>query len=245
MVYAEEPSAGMVIDGGWLKDLCGGVEMSTSAKYGHQVRFETTFHPVLISNSVQPLDITPNDDTVRRKRVGFRMMNRFAPPGDAFIDGLTVFAAEAGVRELIAKQYWVPLLRLMHELYQRVLQPDGTARFDSSETAFAIDFPPPAEAVGIQHWVDMYEVFEPARGAQGIGMEAIYSELCAQRGLDQAMSQQLFYGSDFKARLMQKIEAFRAAAGQPSTSTGNGGARFKRLSSGGSKFFGVRLIAQS
>ena len=66
LAYAEEPSAGMVLDGGWLKDLCGGVEMNTSAKYGHQIYFEITFHAVLISNNDQPLDISPNEDAVLR-----------------------------------------------------------------------------------------------------------------------------------------------------------------------------------
>ena len=42
------------LDGGFLKDLCGGVEMSTSKKFGHQIRFETTFYSALISNGCTP-----------------------------------------------------------------------------------------------------------------------------------------------------------------------------------------------
>ena len=55
---------------GFLKDLCGGVEMSTSKKHKHQIRFETTFHPWLVSNNDEPLKIAPNDVAVRAKRVG-------------------------------------------------------------------------------------------------------------------------------------------------------------------------------
>merc|ERR1712185_856437 len=60
LAYAEEPSHNMELDGGFLKDLCGGVEISTSRKHQHQIRYETTFHGALIYNDDMALTIKPN-----------------------------------------------------------------------------------------------------------------------------------------------------------------------------------------
>ena len=89
-----------MLDGGFLKDLCGGVEISTSRKFEHQIRFVTTFHVALISNNDMPLQMQPN---AVGKRVGWRLMNRFTDAGDPAIDNVTVFAMERGVRELRAR----------------------------------------------------------------------------------------------------------------------------------------------
>eukprot|EP00966_Prymnesium_polylepis_P161115 3723254-Prymnesium_polylepis.1 len=98
-----------------------------------------------------------NDKHTRKKRAGYRIMNTFADEGDQDIDNVTVFAAENGVRDLIGKDYFIPMLRLQHELYQGVLR-NG---FDKTATEFAIEFPPPAEEVGIDHWVSLFEIYNP------------------------------------------------------------------------------------
>mmetsp|Transcript_82832 Transcript_82832/g.165327 ORF Transcript_82832/g.165327 Transcript_82832/m.165327 type:complete len:646 (-) Transcript_82832:147-2084(-) len=227
--YAEEPSANLELDGGFLKDLCGGVEMSTSKKYGHQIRFETTFHVVLISNNDSALPIKPNDVNTRAKRVGWRMMNRFAPEGDASIDNVTVFAAENGLREEIADKYWISMLRLLHDRYHGVLQ-NG---FNKDATEFAIEFPVDEEVRGMGHWVSKFEIYTPTRGEEGLLISDIYAKL--KENLIQ--TEQQFYVSNFKALLIQKIKAYRAANGI----TGNGGPRYAPPRNGPNRFFGVRL----
>jgi len=231
LVYAEEPSHNIELDGGFLKDLCGGVEMSTSKKFGHQIRFDTTFYSALISNNDAALPIKPNDAATRAKRVGWRMMNRFAPEGDASIDDVTVFAAENGLRELIADEYWIPMIRLLYELYHRVLR----CGFDKGATEYAIDFPADEVARGIDHWVSLYEVYTPARGEDGIGMKAIYDQL-TPKGL--GMAENEFYTSSFKALLLQKVKAYRAANGLADQGVVP---RLARQARGSEKFFGVRL----
>ena len=224
-----------MLDSGFLKDQCGGVEISTSLKHEHQMRFETTFHAFLISNSEGPLPIQPNDAATRAKRVGWRLMNRFADAGDPAIDDATVYAAERGVRDLIGTRYWIPMLRVLHELYHEVMQGGDTPRFDTTESEFAMEFPAATEARGIQYYVDLFEVYEPARGEDGLGMQVIFQELKESHNL--SMEETEFYASSFKALLVQKIEAYRAAHGI----VGSGGPRFARQSLGGRKFFGVRL----
>jgi hypothetical protein len=209
LAYGEEPSHNIELDGGFLKDLCGGVEMSTSKKFGHQIRFETTFYSVL-------------------------MMNKFAPEGDASIDDVTVFPAENGLRELIANNYWIPMLRLMHMLYHQVL----THGFNKDATDNAIDFPVDEEARGMDYWVSLFEVYVPSRGEAGVGMKDIYS-LLSPKGLGM-MPESTFYASSFKNLLHQKIKAFRATNGLPDQGTVP---RLASPRSGSMKFFGVRLPA--
>ena len=224
-----------MLDSGFLKDQCGGVEISTSRKHEHQIRFETTFHPFLISNSDAPLNIQPNDVGVRAKRVGWRLMNRFADAGDPAIDDVTVFTAERGVRDLIGERYWIPMLRVLHELYHEVMQGGDTPRFDTTESEFAMEFPALTEARGIQYYVDLFEIYEPLRGEDGWGMQGIFLELKHSHNLPYTEEQ--FYATSFRALLVQKIDAYRAAH----SIAGSGGPRFARQSSGGKKFFGVRL----
>ena len=236
LAYAEEPSKDLVLDGGFLKDLCGGVEMSTSRKYKGQIRFETTFHPFLISNSDACLDISPNDAATRAKRVGWRMMNTFAPPGDASIDNVTVFAADNGLRELIGNDYRISMICLLHEHYQRVL----AHGFDATETDYKIDFPPPEVKRGIQYYVGLYDVYDIPRGdATCFGMDTIYIQLSAEGiGINNELSQQQFFSSAFKAAMVQKIKTFRAANGI----TGSGGPRLASpRGESTKKFFGIRL----
>ena len=231
IAYAEEPSANLELDGGFLKDLCGGVELSTSKKFGHQIRFETTFYTALISNNDAALPIKPNDAATRAKRIGWRMMNRFAPEGDESIDDATVFAAENGLRELIAKDYWISMLRLLHELYHRVLQHG----FDKEATDYAIEFPADEAACGLDHWASLFEVYAPARGEGGIGMKDVY-EMLMPHGI--GMTENDFYNSGFKALMLQKIKAFRAANGLADQGVVP---RLARAARGSEKFFGVRL----
>ena len=54
--------------------------------------------------------------------------------------------------------------------------------FDKTATEFAIEFPPPEEAVGIDHWVSLFEIYTPARGEEGIGMKEIHSKLVERSG---------------------------------------------------------------
>ena len=233
LAYGEEPSHNIELDGGFLKDLCGGVEMSTSRKFGHQIRFETTLYPVFISNNDTALPIKPNDAATRAKRVGWRMMNKFAPAGDASIDDVTVFPAENGLRELIANNYWIPMLRLMHMLYHQVL----TRGFNKDATDYAIDFPVDEEARGMDYWVSLFEVYVPSKGEAGVGMKDIYS-LLSPKGLG-VMPENTFYASSFKNLLHQKINAFRAKE----RIAGSGGPRYASPRSGSMRFYGVRLPA--
>jgi hypothetical protein len=239
LAYAEEPSAGMVLDGGFLKDLCGGVEISTSKKNLHQIRFETTFHVFLVSNNEGALTIEPNEPGVRFKRVGWRMMNRFADAGDPAIDDATVFAAERGVRDLIGERYWISMLRILHQLYHDVMQGDSTPRFDLQVSEFALDFPSPPVARSMDYYVNLFEVYYPARGEEGLGMRAIHSELVGSHGLQ--LSEDAFYNSSFKHLMIQKIKAYRAQHNIGDAQ--QGGPRYKRGSQGPYKFYGIRFVA--
>ena len=157
----------MVLDGGWLKDLCGGVEMSTSKKHGHQIHFETTFHTFLISNSEGALMTTPNEPGLRAKRVGWRMMNRFADEGDSSISGATVFAAE----------------------HQRA----STHKRWSLRSPFRRR--PPCGVRGMDYYVGLYEVYTPTRGEDGVGMQVIYEQLKGSHNLD--IEAEAFFDSQF------------------------------------------------
>ena len=121
-----------------------------------------------------------------------------------------------------------------HKLYQHV-RLDG---FDKTSTDFATD-PPPAEAVGIGGFVSLFEIYNPARGEEGIGMKDIYNIL-AERGGGEGnfMTEDVFYISCFKPMLIQKINAFRAREGI----TGPGGPRHAAPRSGNKRFYGVRLL---
>jgi hypothetical protein len=235
LAFAEEPPHNMELDGSFLKDLCGGVQMSTSRKNDHQIRFETTFYTVLISNNDTAQPIKPNDAATREKRVGWRMMNKFVTKGNASIDNVTVFPAETGLRELISNDYWIPMLRLMHELYHQVL----TRGFNEDATDNAIEFPVDEEARGMEFWVSLFEVYEPSRCEDGVGMQEIY-RLLSPKGLGM-MSKNTFYASSFKNLLHQKIKAFRATKGLADSGTVP---RLAPPRSGSVKFFGVRLLEQ-
>ena len=234
IAFAEEPSDGLVLDGAFLKDLCGGVQIETSRKYEHQISFDITFHGVFISNNDTPMDIKPREGTVE-KRVGYRMLNRFAASGDTSIDNIHVFAREEGLRERIGRDYWLSTLRLLHEYYQQVLEHD----FDTTDTVYKMNFPPPDVARGIQYYVDLYEVHEVGRGHKScLGMPDIYSEL-ENHGIGGEFTQQQFFSSGFKASMKAKIESWRAA----NDITGTGGPRIAKApgGSGKDKFYGIRL----
>ena len=124
-------------------------------------------------------------------------------------------------------------------LYHNVMQGGSTPRFDTTETEFALTFPPPAQARGMEYYVGLFKVYAPARGAEGIGMEAIYSQLTGSHGLD--MSADAFYNSTFKSLMLLKITAYRAANGLPDQ--GGGVPRYARGSSGPKKFYGIRVAA--
>lgn len=223
-----------MLDGAFLKDLCGGVQIETSRKYEHQIHFDTTFHGVLISNNDLPLDINPREGTLE-KRFGYRMLNRFAAAGDPSIDNCHVFPREEGLRELIGRDYWVSMLRLLHEYYQQVLEHD----FDTTETVYKMDFPPPEEKRGIPYYVDLFEVHEVARGDKScLGMPEMYSELVAH-GIGGEFTQQQFFSSSFKAKMKAKIDSWRVAHGITST----GGPRLAKAPGGNGKqkFFGIHL----
>jgi hypothetical protein len=219
-----------------LKDLCGGVEMATSRKYGHLIRFETTFHVLFLANSDQALKADPNDIGMRKKRVGYRMVNRFAAEGDSVIDNVTVFADEKGVRNLIGDRYWISMLRFLHARYQEVLQ----RGFSQRTTEYRMDFPAPSEARGMDYYVNLFEVYDPPRGSlANYSMEELYQELNASHNLD--MSEHDFYNSSFKVLLQQKImKTFRALHGMPDSM--QGGPRYKPPRSGSARFYGVRLL---
>ena len=191
--------------------MCGGVNISTSRKHLHQIRFATTFHAFLISNSVDtPLTIQPNDAAVRAKRVGYRMMSRFADAGDPAIDDATVFAAERGVRDLIADRYWIAMLRIFHRLYHEVMQGSDTPTFDTTDTPFKMDFPTASAVRDMNYYADLFEAYDPPRGHPGdYNMESFHRELTTSHGL--VIDQQTFYQSSFKALMLQKINAFKAA----------------------------------
>lgn len=226
----------MRLDGGFLKDICGGLELSTSMKNEHQVRFEATFRVVIISNNDKPLDISPLAGT-RDKRKGWFMNNRFVDANDPRIDNVKFFPMEASVRERICDDYRSSMLRLLHELYMLV-QKDG---FDEEDTPHKMEVPDgDDEARGIEYWVDLYEVYNPPRGAAGMGMMEIYNELKELKGYNE-LSEKDFYRSNFKSLMVKNIEAFRKA----NNIEGRGGPRHK-CGSGSSKaqFFGIRLRSE-
>lgn len=224
----------LVLDGAFLKDLCGGVQIETRRVYEHQIHFDTTFHFVLISNNDLPLDINPREGTLE-KRFGYRMLNRFAAPGDPSIDNCHVFPREEGLREQIGRDFCFSMLRLLHEYYQQVLEHG----FDTTETVYKMEFPPPEEKRGIQYYVDLYEVHEVARGDKScLGMQEIYSEL-ESYGIRGEFTQQQFFSSCFKASMKTKIETWRAAHGI----SGTGGPRLAKApgGTGKEKIFGINL----
>ena len=232
--YAEEPAAGLVLDGAFLKDLCGGVQIETSRKYEHQMRFDTTFHQVLICNNETPMKIDPYEGTAE-KRFGYRMLNCFTAPDDHKIDNIHVFAREEGLREMLGRDHWVPVLRLLHEHYQQVCDHG----FDKTETHYKMDFPPPEQKRGMQYYVGLYEIHEVNRGDKScLGMTEIYSELEGY-GIGGEFTQQQFFSSSFKASMKTKIASWRAAHGI----SGTGGPRLALppKGSGKEKFFGIRL----
>eukprot|EP00966_Prymnesium_polylepis_P117710 2721224-Prymnesium_polylepis.1 len=130
------------------------------------------------------------------------------------------------------------MLRILHELYHARALQHG---FDATETPYAMEFPPAEVARGIEHWVAMFEIYVPARGAQAVaeavGMQQIYNSL-VPRGLD--TTEQQFTATTFRALLCDKVKAYCVANGLPEQGTVP---RYARAASGSNKFFGVRLAA--
>jgi hypothetical protein len=179
---------------------------------------------------------------VRSKRVGWRLMNRFVDSDDLSIDNVSVFAAERGVRDLIGERYWIPMLRIFHELYHGVMQGGDTPRFDTTASDYALNFPPSTVKRGMDFYADLFEVYDPPRGSPGdYNMEELYQELRASHRLD--MHDRDFYASSFKALLLQKIKTFRAQHGMPDSM--QGGPRYKGPRSGSPRFYGVRLLSDA
>ena len=205
-------------------------------KHEHQIRFQIECHVFLISNNDGALDIAPNDHGVRAKRRGWRMMNRFVDAQNPAIDNSTVFAQELDVRNRIGDVYWVSVLRMLHMYYHEVMGPTKIS-FNTEHTDFAIEFPQPASATGMDHFANLFEVYEPEPGEDSYSVTQLYGMLRDQHGL--AMTDTDFFLSPFKALLLQKIKAFRAKQG--TSQYRRGGPRYASPRSGASRFYGIRL----
>jgi hypothetical protein len=229
IAYAEEPPANLVLDSGFLKDLCGGSEISTSRKNEHQIRFFTTFHVVLLSNNDTPLRIAPNGSAVREKRVGYRMMHRFARDGDPAIDDVIVFAKVDGFAQTVANDYWLSLLRALHLSYHNVL---GHG-FDAAPSEYRLEYPEDDDARDTAYWVALFDVVPTDASDDGKLISQIYTSLTS-RGL--MLSEKAFYASGFKEAVMERLKAHRAANGIT-----RGGPRYARSGPGSARFFGIQL----
>jgi hypothetical protein len=233
--YGEEPSTRLQLDGGYLKDCCGGDIISCSRKNEHQIRFRSTMYPVLISNNDTELEITPNDEATRKKRLGWLMMQKFTNDEAEVDEANGIFLAVNGFRDIIATDYFVATLRLLHDLYVNIPRnPGGKPIFNSTATEYHITYSPPEVGPkGMQYWVDQYECFHPASGA-GLGMKDIYDELL-NRGFNE-LTQQQFFNSTFKQFMKRKISTYCTAKGlDPTVYTS------PRLGSRDNKFKGIRL----
>ena len=92
----------------------------------------------------------------------------------------------------------------------------------------------------MDHFVDLFEVYTPVRGASGdYTMRDIHALLTTSHGLE--MEEQAFYSSNFKALMQQKITAYRAQNGMPAGKSG--GPRYARPHNGTERFFGIRLAS--
>ena len=59
--------------------------------------------------------------------------------------------------------------------YHDVLQHKS---IDNSASEYRMVFPPPHEARGIEHYINLFEVYDPPRGSAGdYNMEELYREL--------------------------------------------------------------------
>lgn len=233
--YGEEPSTGLVLDGGYLKDCCGGDDISCSKKGEHQIHFRSTMIPLIISNNETPLEITPNDEATRKKRLGWRMMQKFTDGDDEVDEANGIFLAVNGFRDLIAKDYFAVTLRLLHQFYISIPRNSGGKPiFNSTQTDYRVTYPlPEGGPKGMDYWVGMYECFHPASGA-GLGMKDIYDEL-RLRGFTE-LTQQEFFESTFKCLMKRKISTYCTAKElDPTVYTS------PRLGSRDKKFKGIRL----
>ena len=229
IAYAEEPPANLVLDGGFLKDLCGGSEISTSLKREHQIRFLTTFHAVLLSNNDTPLRIAPNGSAVREKRVGYRLMHRFVAACDPAIDDVTVFAKVDGLAQTVADGYWLSLLRALHLAYHNVLG----YRFNAAPSEYRIEYPEDDDARDTAYWVALFDIVPTNSSDEGVLISQVYHSLTS-RGL--MLSETDFYTSGFKEAMIARLKAHRAANGIV-----RGGPRYARNGPGSARFFGIQL----
>ena len=144
---------------------------------------------VLCYNGDMPLVIKPHEGTIE-KRVGCRMDNAFKPEGDHAIDNVTVFAQVNNLRDLIGNDYWIPMIRFLQELYlrcsSRTVSRSGTRTRRSTRLSSHS-----RRRRRACNWVDLFEVFEPDRGAQGENMKDIYNSL-SRRGFSEMTEQQFF-----------------------------------------------------
>ena len=117
------------------------------------------------------------------------------------------------------------------------MQGGSTPRFDTHETEFALTFPAPLAARGMDYYVKLFEVYTPTPGEDGVGMQAIYEQLKGSHNLD--MEAQAFFEGQFRPLMLQKIAAYCALHGLPGH--GGGSPRYARGSGSSKKFYGIRL----
>ena len=208
-----------MLNGAWLKELCGGADQDVRQNYGHLKRFTTTFHAVISCNArldangrFEPLPIDPWAGTLD-KREGFVFPFRFVPAGDPEIDNKTVFPQIDGLREQVAGEYFVPLLRMLSEAYKACEQ-----GFDRTESEFRMRYLEPEGARSPSFFVDRYDFIGADEDNQKLSkrsMEDVYNELKEHYRIEQDIEKQLFYqplmGKPFKALMKEKIQAYRNA----------------------------------